>query len=153
MKKILSVILFLVPTLIFCQSEKISAKLTTSPKETFSKVVQTLALDGFSISYSDADAGVITTQPKEQKVTKDQCDCGKFLGLNYLRDKRTFTNVTYQAIIKDSTLTVVCNITGVYKPNNYGVSLVAPSYAHDKQLICTSKGVLEREFIDKVLVK
>ena len=153
MKKLLIAVLFLVPTITFCQSEKVSAKLTASPKETFSKAIQTLALDGFSISFSDANAGVITTQSKEHKVTKDQCDCGKFLGLNYLKDKRTFTNVTYQVIIKDSTLTVVCNITGVYKPNNYGASLAAPSSARDKQLICTSKGVLEREFIDKVLVK
>ena len=149
MKKILSVILFLVPTLIFCQSEKISAKLTTSPKETFSKVVQTLALDGFSISFSDADAGVITTQPKEQKVTKDQCDCGSFIG-NYLSDKRTFTTLTYQVVIKDSTINVVLNVTGVYKVNN---NLFIQSRQADKQLRCTSKGVLEREFIDKVLVK
>ena len=150
MKKLLIAVLFSVPTITFCQTERISAKLTTSPKETFSKAVQTLALDGFSISFSDANAGIITTQPKEQKVTKDQCDCGSFLGINYLKDKRTFTTLTYQVVVKDSTINVVLNVTGVYKVNN---NLFVQSRQADKQLRCISKGVLEREFIDKVLIK
>lgn len=110
----------------------------------FRKAKRVLAIEGLNISYSDKKDGLITTNYQNNKVTPSEADCGKTMGLDYLKDKRTKTEVSYNIIIDQKYITAKANIKGEYRPNNlFGDQNIT--------LTCISKGHLEKVLLNKIL--
>jgi len=104
---------------------------------------QVLVLEGFQITNSDESAGVISTAPKEMRLTPELADCGKTLGLDYLKDNRTSSKVGYGAIISDNKVTLRVTMSATYLPANDSQSIT---------LTCVSRGILENQLLNKIAV-
>lgn len=102
---------------------------------------QILVLEGFQITNSDESAGVISTAPKEMRLTPELADCGKTLGLDYLKDNRTSSKVGYGAIISQDRVILKATMSATYLPANDSQSIT---------LTCVSKGVLENQLLNKI---
>lgn len=118
-----------------------STQITTSKAELLRAVKQVLVAEGFQITSSDETAGVISTAPRNFRVTPEQADCGTTMGIDYLKDKRTSTRVAFGIIADDSKLIVKANIEGEYKPG---------AVDQDITLTCVSRGQLERDMLAKI---
>jgi hypothetical protein len=70
------------------ESKSLSVQVQASKEEIFKASKRTLALDGYQITSSDLDAGVITTASKDYRIDPSYTDCGKVMGIDYLKDKR-----------------------------------------------------------------
>jgi hypothetical protein len=70
-----------------------------------------------------------------------QGDCGTTMGIDYLKDNRTSTRVSYGLIVDDNRITIKANIEGEYKPG---------SVSQDMTLTCISRGLLERDLLEKI---
>jgi hypothetical protein len=103
---------------------------------------QVLVAQGFQITNSDDSAGVISTAPRNLRVTPDQADCGTTMGIDYLKDNRTTTRVAFGIIAEDAQVNVKANIEGEYKPGAVDQNIT---------LTCVSRGVLERDILTKIL--
>src|SRR5690554_4813080 len=75
-----------------------------------------LLLDGYQIQSSDDEAGFISTNLKNWRLTPEEADCGATMGLDYLKDNRTKTEVAFNVIVDDESLAIRSNIHGEYKP-------------------------------------
>lgn len=108
------------------------------------KAKRTLVLQGYQIAYYDKEEGIITSLYKNYKITPLQANCGKTMGLNYLKDKRTKTEISFNIIVDKKNIIIKSNIKAEYKPGNY---------AGDQNitLTCISKGVLEKELLKEIL--
>lgn len=105
-----------------------------------SKARKHFALSGFGIT---SDSGeLIVTEKRFVRLSENDADCGSTFGLDYLRDKRTHTEVSYTLVNEPGSLTVVANIDGEYRPG---------SVAQDLTLTCKSKGTLERQLLDSIM--
>jgi|GEM_PF-999899 len=104
-------------------------------------VQKTLALNGEQIQNIDASTGIITTVPKTLRLNPDLADCGKTMGLDYLRDNRTNSKFSYNIIVDDNSLTIKGNPTAEYR---VGAS------DQDMNLTCVSKGVLENQLFENI---
>lgn len=104
---------------------------------------QVLVLEGFQITNSDESAGVISTAPKEMRLTPELADCGKTLGLDYLKDNRTSSKVGYGAIISENKVTLKVTMSATYLPANDSQSIT---------LTCVSRGILENQLLNKIAV-
>lgn len=102
-----------------------------------------LISEGYQIASSDADSGTISTAPRNLRVTPDTADCGTTMGIDYLKDNRTSTRVSYGLIIDDGKLTVKANVEGEYKPG---------AVTQDMTLTCISRGLLEKNLFEKIRV-
>lgn len=102
---------------------------------------QALVVEGYQITSSDDSAGVISTAPTNLHVTPLEADCGTTMGIDYLKDKRTSTRVSFGIVAGDGRLTVKANIQGEYKPG---------AVDQDITLTCASRGVLEQGLIAKI---
>lgn len=100
-----------------------------------------LTSEGFEIVEDDA-GGELATAPLGVHLTVDQADCGKMLGISYLRDKRASTDVQYFVTVRDGAVTVRTAIDGLYR-TGYGNA--------DKPLTCTSRGVIEATFLARTI--
>lgn len=101
-----------------------------------------LISDGYQISSYDDKTGFVSTAPRDLHLSPAQADCGKTMGLDYLKDKRTKTRVSYGVLYETGLVTVKANIEGEYKPG---------SVSQDITLTCVSHGTLENELLDKVI--
>ncbi len=101
-----------------------------------------LISDGYQISSYDDKTGFVSTAPRDLHLSPEQADCGKTMGLDYLKDKRTATRVAYGVIYDDKRVTVKANIEGNYKPG---------SSIQDITLTCVSRGTLENELLDRII--
>lgn len=101
-----------------------------------SKAKRVLILDDFQIQSSDDNAGVISTSLKNFNLNSVQADCGKTMGLDYLKDNRTKTELAINILVDNTTLQVISNIQGGYKLG---------SVDQDVTLTCISKGVIEQK--------
>ena len=101
------------------------------------------ALEGarYRVIRYDETAGAIATAALPTHVTADAVDCGKMFGISYLRDKRASTEVQYFVDVADHNLTVRLAVDGVYHVNA------------DQTLKCVSRGKMESELIEKVVVR
>lgn len=110
------------------------------------KIIQTsqkvLLMEGYQITYADMNTGVVSTAPRDYKVSPNQADCGTTMGIDYLKDKRTHTQVSINVIVDEGTLTVRSNIQGEYKPGE--------SANQDINLTCVSRGSIENEILGKI---
>ncbi len=107
-----------------------------------SKAKRVLLLEGFQIQSSDDAAGFVSTATKNWRLTPAQAACGTTMGIDYLKDKRTKTEVSVNVIVDETTLTIKSNIQGEYKPG---------AVDQDITLTCVSKGAVETELGNKIL--
>ena len=118
-----------------------SQKIVGSSSALLKATKQILVLEGFQITNSDESAGVISTAPKEMRLTPELADCGKTLGLDYLKDNRTSSKVGYGAIISENKVTLKVTMSATYLPANDSQSIT---------LTCVSRGVLENQLLNKI---
>ena len=98
--------------------------------------------NGYQITAFDDAAGVISTAPRDLRITPELADCGTTMGIDYLKDIRTTTRVAFGIIASEGRLEVKANIEGEYKPG---------STIQNITLTCVSRGALDQEMLQKVL--
>ena len=64
------------------------------------------------------------------------------MGIDYLKDKRTKTEVAINIVVDNKTLIIRSNIQGEYKPG---------AVDQDITLTCVSKGVIEKQLANKII--
>jgi len=120
---------------------KTSSSVAASKNDILSSAKRVLITEGFQITNSDDSAGIVSTAPRNLRVTPEQADCGTTMGLDYLKDKRTSTRVGFGVIVEDGRLTVKSTIEGEYKPGAMDQNIT---------LTCVSRGQLENEILAKI---
>lgn len=118
-------------------SQNISGSSTTLLRAT----KQVLISEGFQITNVDDSAGVISTAPRDMRLTPELADCGTTLGLDYLRDNRTSSKVGYGVIVTDGKVTIRAHMSATYLPGNDSQSIT---------LTCVSKGMLEARLLSNI---
>lgn len=125
------------------ESEKVvSSEYTMEMPNLMKRAKQILLIEGYQIKSFDDDSGIISTDHKTAKLFVDQADCGSTMGLDYLKDNRTKTEIAINVVIADGLITVKSNIKA-----NYEVG----SATQDLNLSCISKGVIEDKILKKIL--
>ena len=107
----------------------------------FNTAKQALILNGYQIASSDKEAGVISTAQKQLDLTEADCDCGTTMGIPYIKDKRTTTNVAVGIIISSTRIAIKSTIEGEYLKGNTTQGI---------DLHCVSKGVIEQNIYNSV---
>lgn len=102
---------------------------------------QVLVADGFQITNADESAGVISTAPRNFRVTPEQADCGTTMGIDYLKDNRTSSKLGYGVLASDGKLVVKANIESEYRPGAVDQNIT---------LTCVSRGTLEPALLAKI---
>jgi len=102
---------------------------------------QVLVSEGFQITNADETAGVISTAPRDMRLTPELADCGTTLGLDYLKDNRTSSKVGYGVLVLENRVTLKANMSATYLPGNDSQSIT---------LTCVSRGVLENQLLAKI---
>ncbi|HFE7143798.1 MULTISPECIES: hypothetical protein [Klebsiella/Raoultella group] len=116
---------------------------TSLSKDVVIKASKTVLIsEGYQISSYDDKTGFVSTAPHDMRLSPSQADCGKTMGLDYLKDNRTTTKVAYGVIYEEGLITVKANVEGEYKPG---------SVVQDMTLSCVSRGTLENDLLSKIL--
>jgi hypothetical protein len=102
---------------------------------------QVLVSEGFQITNADEAAGVISTAPRDMRLTPEFADCGTTLGLDYLKDNRTSSKVGYGVLVSENRVTLKANMSATYLPANDSQSIT---------LTCVSRGVVEGQLLAKI---
>ncbi|WP_130472747.1 hypothetical protein [Candidatus Magnetaquicoccus inordinatus] len=123
---------------------KISRQLPSNKTDILRVAKQVLVAEGFQITNSDDTAGVISTSPRNFRITPQQADCGTTMGLDYLADNRTSSKLGYGILVSGNTITIKANIESEYKPG--GTNAV-----QNITLTCVSRGVLEEAITEKIM--
>lgn len=105
-----------------------------SAPEIMKKAKIALVNEGYQITGIDESAGVISTAPRDLRVTPTDADCGTTMGIDYLKDKRTTTRVSIGVIASDGLATIKATIQGEYKPGDVSQNIT---------LTCVSRGTIE----------
>lgn len=100
-----------------------------------------LVADGYQITSQDDGSGIISTAPRDMRLTPQTADCGTTLGIDYLLDNRTSTRVSVGVIVYPAELAVKSTIQGEYKPG---------SVSQDITLSCVSRGLIEQDMLRKI---
>lgn len=114
----------------------------SEPAAVLAKAKRVLLMEGFQISSSDDSAGFVSTAPKNWRLSPEQANCGKTMGLDYLKDNRTKTEVAINVLVDSTNLVIRSNVHGEYKP---GVA------DQDITLTCISTGIIERGIAQQIL--
>lgn len=121
-----------------------ATQIIAQPKDkAFSAATRALVLNGYQITSSDLNAGVISTAPRDLRVTPEQADCGTLIGQDYLKDNRTSSTVAMGIIVDEQKIQAKANIQSFYRGGQY----------HNITLTCVSKGALEQEMLHKVMAE
>jgi len=123
------------------QSKSYIGNHNSSKGNVMAKARKMLLLKGFQIQSTDDEAGYISTSLKNWKLTPEQASCGTTMGLDYLKDNRTKTEVAFNVIIDKNTISISSNIQGEYKPG---------AVDQDITLTCVSKGVIEEKLAQQI---
>mgnify|MGYP007094916191 CR=1 FL=1 len=110
--------------------------------ELLKKAKRVLMMKDYSIQSYDNESGLISTSIKKYKLSVNQADCGTTMGIDYLKDYRTQTQVAINIFIDDKSITVKTMIDGYYKPG---------AAEQDIDLTCISKGTIERDILRDIL--
>ena len=102
---------------------------------------QVLVTEGYQITNSDESAGVISTAPRDLRLTPELADCGTTMGLDYLKDNRTSAKVAYGVLAFDNKIKLKANMSANYLPGNDTQSIT---------LSCVSRGILENDLLAKI---
>lgn len=124
--------------------ESKSAKSSIS-RDMFSKSKRTLVLNGYKLNLADKQEGLLATNYKVLDVKPEHADCGKTMGLDYLKDNRTKTEIAFTIELQNKTIEVKSDIRAEYRPSGIGGT------AQGINLTCISKGVLERKLLNKII--
>ena len=119
----------------------VSRAITANKQETLASAKRLLLLDGYQIQSFDDASGIISTSYVNKKVSPREADCGNTMGLDYLLDNRTKTQVAVNVIVEQDIVTVKANIQGEYKPGGAD---------QDITLTCISTGAIERQIISNI---
>jgi len=103
---------------------------------------QVLILEGYQIVSSDKHAGVISTGKRQMNLTENECDCGTTMGLPYIKDKRTITNVSIGIVVAENRITIKSTIEGEYLKGDVTQGI---------DLHCVSTGKIEEALFNKVV--
>ena len=90
---------------------------------------------------ADDAARVISTAPRDVRLTPTEADCGTTMGIDYLKDNRTAVTVAYGALVTDGKVLIKATIAAKYLPGNNSQSIT---------MRCVSKGVLEAALLAKI---
>lgn len=112
-----------------------------SRESMFSAVLEVINSAGFGVSFADKQSGTISTLARDLRVSTLEADCGRTFGIDYLLDNRTHTQVSLNANISESRVSVRANILGEYKPGDV---------SQDITLTCVSKGMLEIRILQQI---
>lgn len=118
-----------------------SQRIAGSPTVLLRAAKQVLVSEGFQITNADEAAGVISTSPRDMRLTPELADCGTTLGLDYLKDNRTSSKVGYGVLVSENKVTLKASMSATYLPANDSQSIT---------LTCVSRGVLEGQLLDKI---
>ncbi len=118
-----------------------SQRIVGSPNALLNAAKQILVLEGFQITNSDESAGLISTAPKDMRLTPELADCGTTLGLDYLMDNRTSSKVGYGVLVSENKVTLKVSMSATYLPGNDSQSIT---------LTCVSRGILENQLLDQI---
>lgn len=118
--------------------------LQKSKSELFNASLTVLAEEGFTITLSDRESGVISTCKKQTVLTEKDCDCGTAMKWRYIKDKRTITSVAINVMIKDGNVSLKTTISGQYLPNDPFLG---------NTFTCISTGIIEKNIIQKIKTK
>jgi hypothetical protein len=113
-----------------------SKEVVASQADILRAAKQVLVAEGFQITNADDLAGVISTAPRNFRVTPEQADCGTTMGIDYLKDNRTSSKLGYGVLASDGKLVVKANKPGAIDQNI--------------TLTCVSRGTLEPELLAKI---
>lgn len=100
-----------------------------------------LTVNGFQITAFDDEAGVISTAPKNMRLAPGDADCGRTMGIDYLKDKRTTTQVAVSVLVQDGSAQVKASINGEYRPGDV---------SQDMMLSCVSRGTVEQKLLNDI---
>lgn len=118
-----------------------SKPLPASKQSILAAAKRTLIDDGYQLTYADADAGIISTAPRNFRITPAQADCGTTMGIDYLKDNRTSSRLGYGISATEGAITIKANIESEYKPGDTLQNIT---------LSCVSRGMLEAELFSKI---
>lgn len=118
-----------------------SKQVTASQAAILRAAKQVLVEEGFQITNSDDMAGVISTAPRNFRITPEQADCGTTMGIDYLKDNRTSSKLGYGFLVSEGRIVVKANIESEYKPGAVSQNIT---------LTCVSRGVLEPALLAKI---
>lgn len=118
-----------------------SVSVAASKADLLRSTKRVLVAEGFQITNTDDAAGVVSTAPRNLRVTPEQADCGTTMGIDYLKDNRTATRVGFGVIAEDGKLMIRTTIEGEYKPGAVDQNIT---------LTCVSRGLLERDMLAKI---
>ena len=107
---------------------------SASKSSLLTAIKQTLASEGYQITFVDENSGVISTAPRDMKLSPADADCGTTMGIDYLKDNRTHTTVAVNAIAKNGELRLKTTVQGDYRPGSVDQNLT---------LTCVSRGTIE----------
>lgn len=123
-------------------TEVVYAKQLHASKQAILKVAKRVLIsEGYQLTYADDESGVVSTSPRNFRLTPEQADCGTTMGIDYLKDKRTSTRVGYGVSVKDGSITIKANIESEYKPGDTMQNIT---------LSCVSRGPLEADMFSKI---
>ena len=74
-------------------------------------------------------------------MNPELADCGTTLGLDYLKDNRTSSKVSYGVLVSENKVTLKATMSATYLPGNASQSIT---------LTCVSRGVLEDQVLKKI---
>ena len=118
-----------------------SQRIVGNPQALLRAAKQVLVSEGFQITSADETAGVVSTAPRDIRLTPELADCGTTLGLDYLKDNRTSSKLGYGVLVSENKVTLKASMSATYLPGNDSQSIT---------LTCVSRGVLEGQLLDKI---
>lgn len=108
------------------------------------KAKRVLLLNGFQIQSYDDNSGIISSSYKDMRLSPNDADCGTTMGLDYLEDNRTSTQVALNVLVDNKSIIVKSMIRGEYKPGG-------ESAVQNITLSCKSKGVIENKILKQII--
>jgi len=110
----------------------------------FNAAKRALVTEGYQITSTDEASGIISTAPRDMRMTPSDADCGTTMGIDYLKDNRTSTRVAIGVVVYSTEMEIKATVQGEYKPG---------SNTQDITLTCVSHGGLERDMIHKIMAE
>ncbi|WDE04649.1 hypothetical protein SG34_025515 [Thalassomonas viridans] len=120
----------------------VKAKHNLAVEDMLKSAKKKLLQNGYQIQRFDSEAGIISTSLKNKKLTPAEADCGKIMGLDYLKDNRSKTEMALNIIVTEQDITVKSSI---YVEYELGES------TQDIALTCVSRGVVENKLLKQLI--
>lgn len=124
------------------KSDSFSTTHNSNKKAILASAKRVLLLEGFQIQSTEEQAGFISTSMKNWRLSPEEASCGTTMGIDYLKDNRTKTEIAINVIVDNKSLTIRSSIQGEYKPG---------AVDQDITLTCISKGIIEKDLGNKIV--